>query len=490
MLFNSISFALFLPFVFIFYWLVFNKNVKLQNLFLLAASYFFYAWWDWRYLSLVLLCSITNYAGGLMLMRKEQEKQRKIILSLCCAISLGVLGLFKYYNFFVTSLVEAFAVLNIHLGIKTLSLILPVGISFYTFHTLNYTIDVYRRKFEPTKDIVSFFLFVSIFPLAMAGPIERATNLLPQIYKSRRFDYTMAVDGMRQILWGLFKKIIIADGSASYVNMVFEHYQGQSGSTLLLGMFFFAIQLYGDFSGYSDMAIGIGRLFGIKLMQNFNYPYFAVSFADYWKRNHISLTQWFIDYIYYPMIGSSDKLWYWNFCMIITFLLSGLWHGADWTFVLWGVYQGIFIVISMNSQKYRKKFEKKYRLTKNIFYQLVCIFVTFGIVCLGLIFFRADTISQAGFIIRQIFSSSLFSIPNFKFPGFFATRAVGLGICSLYILVLFTTEWFQKEKQHGLQIDNIKSIWIRGSAYLALTASIFYYYLYFGQQTTFIYFQF
>jgi D-alanyl-lipoteichoic acid acyltransferase DltB (MBOAT superfamily) len=491
MLFNSINFAIFLPFVFLFYWLAFNKNAKLQNLFLLVASYFFYAWWDWRYLSLVLLCSATNYVGGLMLMRSEQEKQRKIILLLCCTISLGVLGLFKYYNFFVTSLVETFAALNIHLGIRTLNLILPVGISFYTFHTLSYTIDVYRRKFEPTKDIISFFLFVSIFPLAMAGPIERATNLLPQIYKSRQFDYLMAIDGMRQILWGLFKKIVIADGCSEYVNTVFEHYQTQSGSTLLLGTLFFTIQIYGDFSGYSDMALGIGKLLGFKFLRNFNNPYFSRDIAEFWRKWHISLTTWFRDYLYIPLGGSRGSKWLIIRNTFIIFLVSGFWHGANYTFIVWGTYHAVLflpLILTGKNRKYTDTIAEG-KMFSN--WKECCqMITTFFLVSIGWILFRADTIHQAWFIIRHIFSPTLFSIPSFQFPAFFIKSAFGIGIATLYIPVLFATEWLQRKKQHGLQIDNIKSAWIRGVIYLAIAASIFYYYLYFGQQTTFIYFQF
>ena len=491
MLFNSISFALFLPIVFLLYWLIFNKNVKLQNIFLLAASYFFYAWWDWRYLSLVLLCSITNYTGGLLLMRTEAEKQRKAIMILCCTISLGVLGLFKYYNFFVSSLVDAFASINIQLGASTLNLILPVGISFYTFHTLSYTIDVYRRKFEPTKDVVSFFLFVSIFPLAMAGPIERATNLLPQIYKPRRFDYAMAVDGMRQFLWGLFKKMVIADNCAVYADAVFGNYATQSGSTLLLGTLMFTIQIYGDFSGYSDMAIGIGKMLGFKFLRNFNNPYFSRDIAEFWRRWHISLTTWFRDYLYIPLGGSRGSKWMVTRNTFIIFLVSGFWHGANWTFIAWGAYHAVLflpLILAGKNRKYTNVVaEGKIFPSWKEWGQML---LTFFLVTLGWILFRADTIHQAWFIFRQIFSSSLFTAPNFLFPGFFIKSLIGTSLLILFVPILFITEWMQRTKQHGLQIENVKSIWIRGSIYLVLVAFIFYYYLYFGQNTTFIYFQF
>ena len=480
MSFVSIDFALFMPIVFYIYWALNKTNVKIQNLFLLVASYFFYAWWDWRYLSLILICSLTNYFAGLLMLQYTHQKTRKFILYACCAVCLGILGVFKYYNFFITSFVEAFSLFGTNLQVKTLKLILPLGISFYTFHTLTYTIDIYRRKFEPTKDVISFFLFVSIFPLAMAGPIERATNLLPQIYKKRTFDYGQATTGMRQILWGLFKKMVVADNCAIYVNLAFENPTIHSGSTLLLGLIFFAFQLYCDFSGYSDMAIGVGKLLGFKFLQNFNYPYFATSFADYWKRNHISMTQWFMDYVYYPMTNNKTKLWQWNLCMIVTFLLSGLWHGAGWAFVLWGLYQGVFIVISINSQKRRKRFEKKHRLKDNLPYLFLQICVTFGIVCIGLVFFRAESISQAFDYFSRMTDISIFSLSVIRKKRAF--------MCMLFILCTLIVEWIGRKNQFG--IETLGLTWkpiFRYAMYYAIIMIIF---IFAGKEQVFIYFQF
>ncbi|GHV65479.1 O-acyltransferase [Bacteroidia bacterium] len=477
MSFVSLDFALFMPLVFAIYWLL-NKNVRVQNIFLLAVSYFFYGWWSWKYLSIVLFCSIVNYVAGLLMMKEDRHLARKAILIVCCVLSLGVLGIFKYYDFFVTSFVEAFSFFGVPLRAATLNLILPIGISFYTFHTLSYTIEVYRRKLEPTRDVVSFFLFVNIFPLAMAGPIERATNLLPQIYKRRTFDYALAVDGSRQILWGLFKKMVIADNCAPIVNDIFGNIAGYSGSTLVLGTVFFAFQLYCDFSGYSDMALGIGKLLGFKFLQNFNYPYFATSFSDYWKRNHISMTQWFMDYVYYPLVGKSDKLSYWNLCMIITFLLSGLWHGAAWTFVLWGLYQGIFIVISMNCTKSRKRFEKKYHLKDRLAWNFVKMAFTFALVCFGLVLFRAENITHAWEYISGIFSSSFFIY----------SHVTNSRLTLLLIGVFMLVEWFNRHKQHGLQIDNVKYPILRWIFYCALIIAIIEFSAENSQE--FIYFQF
>jgi D-alanyl-lipoteichoic acid acyltransferase DltB (MBOAT superfamily) len=477
MIFNSLEFAIFLPIVFLLYWFVFSKSARIQNIFIIIASYIFYGWWDWRFALLVAFVTGCNYLSGIGIKRYE-NRSLAIILS-NVVVNLAVLFYFKYFNFFVGNFIEAFSLFGKHLEISTLKIILPVGISFYTFQALSYSIDVYRKKIEPTSDMVSFFAYISFFPHLTSGPIGRATTLLPQFFKKRQFDYSMAVDGMCQILWGLFKKIVIADNCALCVNYIFGNYEFWPASTLVIGTIYFAIQLYCDFSGYSDIAIGTGRLFGIKLMRNFNYPYFAVSFADYWKRNHISLTQWFMDYVYYPMIGNSDKLRYWNFCMIITFLLSGLWHGANWTFILWGLYQGIFIVISMNSQKYRKKFEKQHSWTKSIFYRFVCIILTFGIVCFGLIFFRADSVSYAFSYIGHIFNPTIISFPV-------ATAYVGKYILFL-IPGFFVFEWFQRNEAHALQLKRVRSKAVRWGIYFFVIWLIFNYG---GVQAPFVYFQF
>ena len=297
MLFNSIEFAIFLPIVFIGYWLVFNKNLKVQNLFIVAASYLFYGWWDWRFLSLIIFSSFVDYIIGLQLSKTEKHVKRKILLLTSIFVNLGFLGFFKYYNFFTESFSQAFTLLGKPFEVSRLNIILPVGISFYTFQTLSYSIDVYRKKLEPTNDLISFFAFVSFFPQLVAGPIERAANLLPQFYKKRKFEYDKAADGMRQILWGLFKKVVIADNAATYVNDIFSNYANYSGTTLVLAAVFFAFQIYGDFSGYSDIAIGTARLFGFNLMKNFAFPYFSRDIAEFWRRWHISLSSWFKDYL-------------------------------------------------------------------------------------------------------------------------------------------------------------------------------------------------
>jgi D-alanyl-lipoteichoic acid acyltransferase DltB (MBOAT superfamily) len=475
MLFNSVDFAIFLLIVFLIYWRL-SKQVKVQNFFLLAASYFFYGWWDWRYLSLILFCSITNYAAGLLMKKTENQKQRKIILTVCCLISFGVLGIFKYYDFFITSFADAFSFIGINLNLNTLNIIIPIGISFYTFHTLSYTLDVYRKKFEPTKDLVSFFLFVSIFPLAMSGPIERATHLLPQIYKRRIFDFDLTVDGMRQILWGLFKKVIIADNCAIYVNDVFANYQEQSGSTLLLGAIFFAFQIYGDFSGYSDMALGIGKLLGFKFLNNFFYPYFSRDIAEFWRRWHISLNTWFRDYLYIPLGGSRGSKWQVVRNTFAIFLVSGIWHGANWTFIAWGAYHAILflpLVLLEKNRKYTNTVAEG-KILPNV-KEIFQMGFTFLWVVIGWIFFRADSIEIAVHYIGGIFSKSLFTVPVLFNKMF------------VFLAILLVVEWIQRNKQHGLVLDNIHSQFVKFAIYYFIIVLIFM----FGVQAkTFIYFQF
>ena len=355
MLFNSIEFAIFLPVVFLLYWFVFNRNLKLQNLFIVVVSYVFYGWWDWRFLFLIAFTSLCSYLSGILIEKyRDRPRRAKTVNVLNIVVNLLILGVFKYYNFFVTSFADLF------LGGKTdgllLKVILPVGISFYTFQALSYSIDVYRGKMEATRDVVQFFAYVSFFPQLVAGPIERATNLLPQFAKPRTFDYETGVDGMRQILWGLFKKMVVADNCAVYVDQVFSSGQAHSGCTILLAAVFFAFQIYGDFSGYSDIAIGTAKLFGIKLMRNFNVPYFSRDIAEFWRRWHISLTTWFRDYVYIPMGGSRCSKAKIIRNTLVIFLLSGFWHGANWTFIAWGVYHALLflpLILLGKNRKYR-----------------------------------------------------------------------------------------------------------------------------------------
>ena len=353
MLFNSIDFAIFLPIVFILYWFVFQKNLRLQNLLIIIASYLFYGWWDYRFLALIAFSSLLDYSIGIALKKYEDKNTRKSLLILSLLVNLGFLGFFKYYNFFLDNFVDAFSLLGKPISVQGLNIILPVGISFYTFQTLSYTIDVYRQKLEPTKDIVSFFAFVSFFPQLVAGPIERASNLLPQFYIKRQFVYSSAIDGMRQILWGLFKKVVVADNCAAFANQIFDNYTDHSGSTLFFGVLFFTFQIYGDFSGYSDIAIGTSRLFGFNLMRNFDFPYFSRDIAEFWRRWHISLSTWFRDYVYIPIGGSKGGMAKKIRNVFVIFLVSGFWHGANWTFIIWGFLNALYFIPVMLLNKNR-----------------------------------------------------------------------------------------------------------------------------------------
>ncbi len=478
MFFNSIEFAIFLPIVFFLYWFVADKKLQVQNFFLIIASYIFYGWWDWRFLSLIMFSSMTDYLIGRGLLKQKNTVKRKLLLLISIFVNIGLLGFFKYYNFFVDSFVHSFSLFGKQLDVKTLNIILPVGISFYTFQTLSYTIDVYRRKFEPTKNIIAFFAFVSFFPQLVAGPIERAANLLPQFYVKRQFEYYRAVDGLRQILWGLFKKIVIADNCAKYVNDVFAGHQDYSGSTLLLGAILFSFQIYGDFSGYSDIAIGTSRLFGFNIMRNFAFPYFSRDIAEFWRRWHISLSTWFRDYVYIPLGGSRGSKWIKIRNTFVIFLLSGFWHGANWTFIVWGFIHACCFLPLMLLKRNRNNLNivAEHRLAPSL-KEVLQMSSTFIITSMAWIFFRAESIGDAFQYIKGIFSRSLLTIPQ-DYPE----RVL------IFILIFLFIEWVQRGKQHALQIDRNKiSPIFRWAFYYTLIAVIFYHG---GSQQEFIYFKF
>lgn len=495
MLFNSLEFAIFLPIVFIIYWFVLQKNLKLQNLFIVVVSYIFYGWWDYRFLFLIALTSLCSWLSG-VLIEKVRERSTpptwfsdKILLISNIILNLAILGFFKYYNFFVDSFIDLFGAFGITLQSSTLNIILPVGISFYTFQALSYSIDVYRKKIEPTKDIVAFFAFVSFFPQLVAGPIERATNLLPQFYTSRKFDYDTAVDGMRQILWGLFKKIVVADNCAVYVNQVFADYTNQSGSTLLLGAIFFAFQIYGDFSGYSDIAIGTAKLFGIKLLRNFNVPYFSRDIAEFWRRWHISLNTWFVDYLYIPLGGSrpyvspdSNHPELTKKAKVIRntfaiFLTSGLWHGANWTFVAWGAYHALLFIplILLGKNKRFTDTVATGRILPNI-RECFQMLLTFLLVVIGWIFFRAETITDAFAYLGGIFDSSLLSLPD----------TMGQNANLLCIAFMLVIEFIKRSSTHTFELHQ-KSKLIKWIIYIGIILMIC---IFGGHSENFIYFQF
>jgi alginate O-acetyltransferase complex protein AlgI len=444
MLFNSLSFAIFLPIVFVLYWFVTNKNLKLQNALLLLSSYFFYACWDWRFLFLLMFSTLLDYYTGLKMQEAQNQKQKQFWFWLSIIINLGFLGVFKYYNFFAESFAQAAAQIGWQVSPLLLQIILPVGISFYTFHGLSYVIDIYKDRIKAEKNFMDYAVFVSFFPLLVAGPIERATHLLPQIKKQRIFNYPKAVDGLRQILWGLFKKVVIADNCAVYANQIFEDSANQSGSTLVLGAVLFTFQIYGDFSGYSDIALGTSRLFGIELLRNFSFPYFSRDIAEFWRRWHISLSSWFKDYLYIPLGGSSGGNWMRIRNTFIIFIVSGFWHGANWTFIVWGFLNALFIMPSILMKTNRNNLEivaqgKLFPTLKELFQ----ITTTFALVVFTWIFFRAENLEHAIQYVSGIFSKSLFTQPTID--------SYYLNTLMLLILFFMVIEWLGREQQYAIQ---------------------------------------
>lgn len=481
MLFNSIDFTLFLPIVFILYWFVFDKSIKIQNAFLLLASYVFYGWWDWRFLSLIVFSSVLDYFIGLKLHNALDIRKRKILLGTSIFINLGFLGFFKYYNFFLENFITAFSFMGQEIRPGLLTILLPVGISFYTFQTLSYSIDIYRKKLEPSKDFLAFGAFVSFFPQLVAGPIERASNLLPQFYQKRRFDYYNAVNGLRQILWGLFKKMVIADNSAIYANMIFNNHEQYDGSTLVLGAVFFAFQIYGDFSGYSDIAIGTSRLFGFNLMRNFAYPYFSRDIAEFWRRWHISLSTWFRDYLYIPLGGSKGGLMVKIRNTFIIFLVSGFWHGASWTFIVWGALNALFFLplLLFNKNRNNMGVVAQGKLLPSL-RESVNMVLTFGLTTFAWIFFRAENMGHAMSYISGIFSPSLFYRPEL---------APGMEIIFILLFFFMIIEWMGREGDYAIENLGLqKPVYLRWSFYSLVIFLIGIYMP--TQESPFIYFQF
>ena len=482
MSFNSLAFLIFLPVVFCLYWFVFGRNLKWQNLLVVAASYVFYGWWDWRFLLLIALTSFCSWGSGLLIGRyRDNPRKAKRVSAANIILNLGILALFKYYDFFAQSFADLF--LGGQADKLLLHLILPVGISFYTFQALSYSIDVYRGRIEPVKDVVRFFAYVSFFPQLVAGPIERATNLLPQFGRKREFDYALAVDGLRQMLWGFFKKIVIADECGRYVDYVFGSYEVQPGCVLVLGAIFFAFQIYGDFSGYSDIAIGTAKLFGIKLSPNFKTPYFSRDIAEFWRRWHISLTSWFRDYVYIPLGGSRCPKAKTVRNTFVIFLLCGLWHGANWTFLAWGAFNALLflpLILSGRNRRYRDIVAPDRPLPS--WKEAGQMLLTFVLVTLGWIIFRADSLTQAWEYLC-----------GFLRPGHYPVRDEIINLSQLVvqcvcILVMLAVEWSDRKEEHGLSVRRIRSKALRWAVYCLLILAVM---LFFDDGSAqFIYFQF
>jgi alginate O-acetyltransferase complex protein AlgI len=487
MLFNSINFAIFLPIVFFLYWFATKGKLSYQNILLLISSYFFYACWDWRFLFLLIFSTVLDYFSGIKIHESTNPKQRMMWLWISVGINLGFLGIFKYYNFFSQSFADALSMAGVAVNFSTLQLILPVGISFYTFHGLSYVIDIYKNRIKPELNFIDYSVFVSFFPLLVAGPIERATHLLPQIKTNRLFDYSHAVDGLRQILWGLFKKVVIADNCAEYANIIFNDSSQYSGLALFFGAFFFAIQIYGDFSGYSDIALGTARLFGIELLRNFAYPYFSRDIAEFWRRWHISLSSWFKDYLYIPLGGSKGGNWMKIRNTFIIFIVSGFWHGANWTFVMWGFLNALFIMPSIIFQTNRNHIDivasgKFFPSLRDLF----DITTTFCLTILAWIFFRAVNIRQGFSFIADMVTG----LPDRK--GYIQAYdllvyKVGF-LIPLLVLIFFSMEWLSRHDKFAL--SNFGLQWKRPYRWLMYYTLLFFIYFFAGSEQQFIYFQF
>jgi D-alanyl-lipoteichoic acid acyltransferase DltB (MBOAT superfamily) len=476
MLFNSIEFLIFLPIVFLIYWFVFDRfiakskcKLRLQNAFILSASYVFYGWWDWRFLILIAFTSLCSYCSGLLMEKFEgQPRRQRVVSTANIVINLGILGVFKYFNFFAESLMDFLGLIGQHPDWVTLKIILPVGISFYTFQALSYSIDVYKKKLPATHDIIEFFAYISFFPQLVAGPIERATNLLPQFQRERKFEYDKAVDGCRQMLWGLFKKIVVADTCAETVNLYWtgNEFANLPGFTLITLALLFSFQIYCDFSGYSDIAIGCARLFGFNLMRNFNNPYFARNISEFWRRWHISLMTWFRDYVYIPLGGSRCKKWKVLRNTFIVFGISGLWHGANWTFVCWGLYHAVLlalcIILGINSKN--KDVVAYGKLLPSV-RELLQMIVTFILTVIGWIIFRSESMAQA----TDFFTA----IARNRFI-YQTTLTGGIKALTFGTIILFV-EWLQRDKQHALQFPDCKPFcygWVRVLVYYIIFFAI------------------
>lgn len=480
MLFYSFDFAIFLPVVFGLYWLIEKKSW--QNSILVISSYIFYGWWDWRFLFLILLSTMVDFYLGRKIEKTYSKFYRKLFLISSVFVNIGLLALFKYYNFFIESFATAFSFFGLSIQFSSLDIILPIGISFYTFQTLSYTIDIYNDRIRSTSNFITFSAFVSFFPQLVAGPIERAKNLLPQFNTVRNFDRNEAIDGLRQVLWGFFKKIVIANNCAVFSDFIFNNSGNFTGSTILLGTIFFSFQIYADFSGYSDIAIGTAKFFGVNLMQNFAFPYFSRSISEFWRRWHISLSTWFRDYVYIPIGGSRNGKIITIRNILIVFILSALWHGAKWTFILWGILHALaFIPVFIIRQKNSRQKVVAYGKNLPTIFEFFEVLSTFTFISLSWIFFRSSNINQAINFISKLFSSSLFSIPNYI--------DINLFMKTIALLTFFIgIEWWGRTNKYA--IETFGWNWKRKYRLLFYYSLILMIYMFAGGEEQFIYFQF
>ena len=477
MFFNSLAFAVFLPIVFFLYWFVFNKTKSSQNALLIVASYYFYSCWDWRFLFLLVFSTFLDYYTGIQIEKGKSENSRKFWFWVSIIVNLGFLGIFKYYNFFATSFSELLNSAGVQASPILLEVILPVGISFYTFHGLSYVIDIYFKRIKAEYNFIDYSLFVSYFPLLVAGPIERATHLLPEIKVKREFDLEKAKEGIYQIIWGLVKKVVIADTCATYANAIFDHYTSMNSFSLILGAVYFAFQIYGDFSGYSDIALGVSKLFGLDLLRNFNYPYFSRDIAEFWRRWHISLSSWFRDYLYIPLGGSKGGIWIKIRNTFIIFVVSGFWHGANWTYLAWGFINAVYFLPLLLSNSNRNNMDEiQLKVNFDSVKVILSILYTFSLTCIAWIFFRARTITDAILYLKRIFTSKDFS---FQFLENDRYTYEALLIIGLFVVV----EWNNRNKIEPLSgRRNMLKVFLAILAIMAFGT--------FSDYKEFIYFQF
>ncbi len=473
MLFNSLEFFLFLPVVFVLYWFVLNKSLKWQNALVLAASYFFYGWWSWAFMALLMASTLLDYLYGFGVAAVDRKKA-KLFLWLSVVNNLGILGVFKYYNFFALEVQQGLDLVGLQTNPYLLKVALPIGISFYTFHGMSYVFDIYRGQQKPVRNFIDYAVFVSFFPLLVAGPIERANHLLPQVQKARTFRYQQALEGCRLILWGLFKKVVIADSIAQVIDPIFAHYTDHSGLTLLLAAIGFSIQIYGDFSGYSDIALGTAKLFGFELLSNFRFPYFSRDVAEFWRRWHISLSSWFKDYLYIPLGGSRAGKFKAVRNTFIIFLVSGFWHGASWNFIVWGFIHacGFLPLLLLNrNRKHLSEVVAQEQLLPSLkaFFQMLG---TFTFVTFAWVFFRADTLTDATLYLQHIFVQG----PQNGLQG----KSI-----LLWGALLLGLDWYLRHNERTLRVPTNRIL--RTAIYFAFALTVL---LKLGSHQSFIYFQF
>ena len=482
MVFNSMPFALFFVVVFFVYWFPLKNTMKGQNIFLLVASWFFYGYADWRMLLLLLVATVVFFYLGKGVGSAKSEKRSYWLTFLGVALGVGTLLYFKYFNFFIESFVKLFEACGVRSNLHTFNILIPLGISFFTFRLLSYVIDIRRGKMEPTSDFVAFATYIAFFPCILSGPIDRP-QFIKQLQTARVFNYDTAVDGCRQFLWGLFKKMVVADNCAIYVNQVWDSIGAQSGSTLIFSAILYLFQIYADFSGYSDMAIGVGKLLGLRIADNFKFPLFSLNIADYWRRWHITLTQWLTDYVFMPLNIQFRNLG--NFGMIlaivITFVLIGLWHGANWTFAVFGLYHGLlYVPLFLSGAFFKKAKMKTNRLGLPVLKDFGRMVLTFILVVIGLIVFRAESMGQAWQYFCGLYDRTLFGVPWLNNRHFYIPVV-------LSIVVMLVAEWLQRDRAHAFELNGVKSRALRWGIYFTTVVVLFWLG---GHADTFIYFQF